>query len=317
VLRIGTSSALIAALHRGDLQAVVLQPGAADQETLNEQVPVARRVAVPLPGTVQLVLNTLSGATSDLGVRRAIAAALDTTALRSALDGGNPAGGSAVRSFVSLGGTGAAGAGDMPGPGGDLPGALADLAAAGYHRESLYMSKSGAILRLTLTYSSLDAGMAAAAQLVQRQLAAVGIEIDLIREDPRTMVNARMAAGLGDLGLVMVPRGPSDALAAGSAFGCPLRPAGQKSTSTTALPRAGNLSGLCLADLQTLLGQAASGWGVGPVDPVVSAAVPVVPISRPSAIFAVSAGLASIAAGAGPGWVFSGPLWGLPRWPAR
>lgn len=309
VVRIGTSAALIAALHRGDLQAVLLQPNAADQQTLGEQVPASRRVVVPLPGTVQLVLNTVTGATADLQVRRAVAAAIDTQALRVVLDGGNTGGGAAANSLVTLGA-------GIPGPTAGTSAALADLAGAGYHRESLYMSKGGRILRLALTYSSLDPRMAAAAKLVQRQLAVVGIEVDLVRDDPRTMVNGRMALGVGDLGLVMVPRGPSDALAAGSAFGCPLTPtAGTPVNRAEPLPRAGNLSGLCLSELETLLARSATGQGTPAIDPVVSAALPVIQISRPSAIFAVSAPLAPIAARSGPGWVFSGPLAGLASWP--
>lgn len=315
VLRIGTSAALIAALHRGDLQAVLLQPGAADQQALTEQIPSDRRVAVPLPGTIQLVFNTQAGVTSVLGVRRAIAAAIDTSALRAVLDAGNPAGGMAQDSFVSLGSSqGGGGAGSAF----DTSAALADLATVGYHRESLYMSKRGAILRLALSYSSLDARMAAAAQLVQRQLAVVGIEVDLLREDPQTMVNGRTAAGLGDVALVLVPRGPSDALAAGSAFGCPAASTGTASTARgDVLPRAGNLSGLCSSALDTLLAQAATGRSTETVDSVVSAAVPVIQISRPAAIFAVSPSLAGTTRESGPGWVFSSPLTGLPSWPLQ
>ncbi len=95
VIRIGTASALIDALGRGDLQAVLLQPDTANQRTLDQIVPVDRRTAVPLPGTVQLVFNTAAGATADRNVRAAVAAGLDLTQLRSALQGGNPAGRSA------------------------------------------------------------------------------------------------------------------------------------------------------------------------------------------------------------------------------
>ena len=313
VIRIGTASALIDALGRGDLQAVLLQPDAANQRTLDRIVPVDRRTVVPLPGTIQLVFNTSDGSTADENVRAAVAAGLDLTQLRSALQGGNPDGGTPVSSLVSLSPTGSSRIAPA-----DTVRALADLAAAGYHRESLYMTKGGAVLRLSLTYPSGEPRLASAARLIQSQLAGIGIEIELLRDSPRAVVDSRLALGRVDLGLLMVPRGPVDALAASSAFDCPV-PAEQTAGITpTPLPRAGNLSGYCSAKVQPMLTAAASSGLVSPaLDPALSSAVPVLPITRPSAVFATSAGLAPQLGLGGPGWVFSSPLIGLPHWPSR
>ncbi len=313
ILRIGAASALIQALGRGDLEAVLLQPGAADELSLDAAVPANRRIAVPLPGTVQLIFNTTTGVTANPDVRRAIAAGLDLEKIRAVLDGGDAAGGIAAPSLVSLpaGRTDSAQIVTK-----DTARALSDLATAGYHRESLYMGKDGKILRVSLTYPSGDTRMAAAAELIQSQLAAIGIEVDLLRDAPRAMVNGRLALGTTDLGLVLVPRGPSDGIAAASAFGCPLPPSGVAGTRNP-LPRAGNLSGFCSTEAQMLLDDAASGSVPGGLAAALSSALPVLPISRPSAIFATSVALAPQLAGAGPGWVFSGPLSSLPSWPSH
>ena len=315
VLRIGAASALIQALARGDLQAVLLQPDAADQRALEAAVPADRRVMVGLPGTVQLVFNAADGATADPNVRLAVAQALDVTALRSSLDGGNPVGGAPAPSLVSLPPVGSA-AGEGSTATHNSAGALAALAAAGYHRQSLYMSRAGQVLRLTLAYPSDDVRMAAAARLIQTQLAAVGIEVDLLRDAPRAVVDSRLALGTVDLGLVMVNRGPSDAMSAASAFGCPLPVAAVSGgTAPAALPRAGNLSGFCSAPVQDLLDRALTSGVPAELAAELSAARPVLQLSRPSATFATSAALAPQVAAAGPGWVFAGPLSGLPGWP--
>ncbi len=311
VFRIGTAKALIGALGRGDLQAVLLQPDAADQQSLDKLVPADRRTSVALPGTVQLVLNNTGGPTADAYVRKAVAAGLDLDQLRSALTGGNPAGATAAPSLVSLSATAPPQIVTSA-----RSAALADLAAAGYRRESLYMSRDGQILRLTLAYPGDDPRLAKAAALVQSQLEVIGIEVDLLRDSPRGVVDSRLATGKADLGLVMVPRGPVDALAAGSSFDCPL-PADKVGGPSTPPPRAGNLSGYCSAQAQVLLGQAASSGDVPlGLDELVAAAVPVIPISRPSSIFATSPALAPQLARSGPGWVFSGPLGNIPSWPA-
>lgn len=314
VLRVGTPAALLQALVRGDLQAVLLRPDAADQRALQAAVPAGRRFAVPLPGTIQLVFNTGGGPTADQNVRRAIAAGLDVPAIRSLLDGGNPAGGAAVSSLVSLP---RAGDGATAGPAADVATAVADLAAAGYHRESLYMNKNGQPLRLTLAYAGGDDRTAAAARLIQSELAAVGIEIDLSVQAPRGLVNDRLALGTADLGLLMVNRGPSDALSALSAFGCPLPPVVSVENTRRARPRAGNLSGYCSPSVQAQLDGAVGGAASAGLPGELSTALPVLPLSRPSAVLATSASIAAQIGNSSTGWTYSGALSGLPEWPSH
>jgi ABC-type transport system substrate-binding protein len=343
VLRIGTAAALTQALGRGDLQAVLLQPDAVDQRKLEELVPASNRVMVPLPGTVQLIFNTVQGTTSDLRVRRAIAAGLDVSALRAVLDGGSTDGGAAVTSLVSLP-PAAIGKSQSPAattsntsptvsatqpPGGSAPApgsviqpdasrtaaATAELEAAGYRRESLYMHKDGHILRLTLAFPAEDSRLAAAARLAQAQLAAAGIEVDLVRDQARAVVNNRVALGTVDLAMVAVPRGPSDGISVASAFGCPLPVPATQPAGKQPAPRAGNLAGFCSSNVQTLMDQAEDGSVPGNLDGLLQEAIPVIQISRPSAIFATTPVAAPVLRDSGPGWSYSGPLAGLARWP--
>lgn len=335
ILRIGTAAALTAALGRGDLQAVLLQPDRTVEQSLTAQVPAARRAVVPMPVTVQLVFNTVAGPAADLNVRRAIAAALDEPALRAALDGGDSAIAQPVPSLVTLGDPAPSSGPSSSGPSSSRPSssapsssapsprgsrtaaALADLTAAGYQRESLYMSKAGEILRLVLAYPGTDTRIAAAAALVQTQLAAVGIEVDLVRDDRRSVVNSRLARGTADLGLVMVPRGPSDALAAASAYGCPLPTAAKRVVAgADPRPRAGNLSGICTTEIQALLDQATAGAVPASLESALSSELPVIQLSRPSAIFAASPRFAGTVPEPGIGLTFSGPLSRLPGWPS-
>lgn len=342
VLRIGSPTALIQALGRGDLQAVYLQPDAAEQRILQTVAPVDHRVVVPLPGTVQLVFNTVTGAAADVRVRRAVAAGLDLAAIRAVLSGGNLDGAAPSPSLLRLPATSvgpSAGSPSMsnsssdaaPGPptptasapiggttsppaaGGSM--AVAELLAAGYTRKSLYLRKDGHILRLRLAYSGGDARMAAAARLIQQQLAQAGIEVDLVRADLRTVLGVPAAVDPVALTLAMVTRGPSDGLAAASAFGCPASSSTVEPGQKDLGPRAGNLSGFCSAAVQQSVDQATDGSMPGDLNGLLQASLPVLTISRPSAIFAASAGIAPILSGAGRGWVFSGPLSGLPGWP--
>ena len=96
-----------------------------------------------------------------------------------------------------------------------------ELAAAGYLRNGLYVSRDGEILRLTLGYPSGDPRLAAAARTIQRQLGLIGIEIDLLPDAAPNLVETRIASGAIDLALLAVPRGMSNAVSAASAFGCP------------------------------------------------------------------------------------------------
>ena len=315
VVRLGTDAELIAALTRGDVQAVLLQPDAADEQVLDRTVPANRREQVPLPGTVQLVYNTATGPTADLRVRRAIAGSLDLAALRSALDGGNIAGGAAVSSLVDLPHPAAAGA--SPLVTGGSTAALAALAAAGYQRRSLYLTKADTTLTLRLSYDSTDPRTAAAARLVQSQLAVVGIQIELIREAPLTSVDQQLATGAADLGLVFVPRSSSAGLAAASAFGCPVPTTGTTSNASSPPVRTGNLSGFCSTQIQPLLDQATIDGPPAALGQQLAAALPVLPISRPTAVFAASAAIAAQVRASTSDASFAGSISSLPSWPAK
>ena len=315
IFRIGTAAALIDALSRGDLQAVLLQPDASDQRSLEKLVPVDRWISVGLPGTVQLVLNNATGATADQNVRKAIAAGLDLPALRAALTGANPAGATPAPSLVSLSATGTSQIVTA-----ERSAAITDLTAAGYRRDSLYMSKDGEILRLTLAYPSNDVRMAQTAELVQSQLEAIGIEVDLLRDSPRGLVDSRLATGKVDLGLVLIPRGPADALAA--AFGIRLSaarrpdrgdrqprsdPAGRKSVRLLLGAGAATAGAVGIVRRSAgRLGVIAGGGRSGRPD-----------LSPDVHFCARRPALAPLLGKAGPGWVFSGPLSTLPTWPAH
>jgi ABC-type transport system substrate-binding protein len=315
VVRLGTDGALIEALRRGDVQAVLLRPDAADQQLLEHAVPADRLLPVPLPGTFQLVFNTDAGPTADLGVRRAIAGGLEMATVRSALAGGNSAGSTAATSLIALPEP-ARPPGDVLVAGGAAA-AVAALSGAGYQRESLYMSKAGAPLTLRLTYDSTDARAAAAARLVQSQLAVIGIEIDLVREAPLAAINEQLATGSADLGLVFLPRSSSTRLAAASAFDCPVVASGTRADESRAAVRTGNLSGFCSPEVQPLLDRATAGAPAAALDQRLTAALPVLPISRPSAVFAASAAITAAVRAAGSTSSFAGPISSLPGWPAN
>jgi ABC-type transport system substrate-binding protein len=235
VLRLGDPADLLAAFSRGDVQALWFAPSGTMAPEIEQAIPADRRTVVPSPASVQLVFNTAAGATSVRQVRAAIAAALTPSVLAADLTAGWPGGGAAVSSQVSLPSETPEQSADGPVPGtGDLTVAAADLTAAGYVNNGLYASKAGEILRLTLGYPSGDPRLAAAARTVQRQLGAIGIEVDLLPDASPNLVETRIAAGTVDLALLSLPRGISDAASASSAFGCPISDVlGIGSTATT------------------------------------------------------------------------------------
>jgi len=220
------------------------------------------------------------------------------------------------------------------------------LAAAGYLRNGLYVSRNGEVLRLVLGYPSGDPRLVAAARTIQRQLGSIGIEIDLLPDAAPNLVETRIATGAIDLALLAVPRGIADAVSAASAFGCPsgsvlgigstvtaeptptdtAQPDAPvtSATATTADPaddstpgvRTGNLSGYCEPSTQRILFDALVGQGaVGAADPSLWADLPVLPLMQPSAVFAVAEPLRTVLDGSHEGWMWSGPLSGLSGWP--
>lgn len=305
VLRIGTGSELVAALERGDVQALLFQPGRAAAQRLGSTVPVDRRLAVPVPASTQLVFDARSGPTASAKVRAAVAHGLDPAAIADSLTASRRSGIRAVTSMVRLPAQSGAPTGPLLQPA-DGAAAGAELRAAGYDTTGLYARKNSGPLRLLLGYPSSDQRLAGTARVVQRQLGAIGIEVDLLIDTPGAIID-RLSARQLDMALLTVPRGRSDAVAAASAFGCP---------SVDGGPRAGNVGGYCSAATEPALAAGLAGRrDVGAVDRPLWADHPVIPLGQPIAVFAVSAGLARVAATNGPGWLWTGPLPNLPAWP--
>jgi len=361
VLRLGDPSDLIGAFSRGDVQALWLEPGAKTLAEFDASVPAGRRTIVPVPASVQLIFNSTSGPTASVDVRAAIAAGISPSVVAKQLSGGWGAGAATVTSQVRLPAqlspaeTGAAGVVTS-----DPVIAARRLTAAGYLKNGLYATKDGEVLRLTLGYPSGDRPLAAAARTIQRQLGLVGIEVDLLADTPSSLLETRAAAGTLDLTLTSLPRGPADAVASASAFGCPrpgtstaggepvdplvpgstaeaaaptpttgvttgdvaaagrVEPGGSAAPGDGTVPlRTGNLSGYCAPETQALLAQAISGRGSAQAaDPRLWTDLPVLPIAQLSTVFALSPALSSVLHGGHEEWLWTGPLQGLPGWPA-
>ncbi len=334
VLRLGRPSDLLAAFNRGDVQALWFAPDGVTAQDIADQVPGDQRTALPTPSSLQLVMNTAAGPTADTDVRTAIAAGLDPDALAVALTADWSDGSRTVTSQVTLP---VEAAGEGEGTAGppivtdDPDAAKARLADAGYTSNGLYVARDGQILRLRLGYPSGQPRMGATARLIQQQLAGVGIEVDLFPDAAPDLIENDVATGSLDLALVNLTRGPTDAVAGATAFGCPRTdPLGIGSTAgppngsvqttpaapSPAVPRTGNLSGYCQADTQRVLGEALTGQlAVTEADPGLWVDLPVLPLIQPRAVFAVAPMLRPVLTGAHPGWSWTGPLAGLAGWP--
>ena len=220
VLRIGAPEPLLAALDRADVQAALLGPAGLPPGRLAAAVPAGRLTQVSEPGAVQLVFDTRTGPTAQSAVRQAIALGLDATPIRAALAGGNGQSVLPVEQMIGWpGGPDPAVAGG-PLAAGRPDAAVAALLGAGWTRQGVYLGRDGAVLRLLLSYPTGSGLLAAAAREVQRQLGALGIEVDLQMLDPDRLLDALLAGRTG-MGLLFVPRGRSDVLSAQSSFGCP------------------------------------------------------------------------------------------------
>jgi len=91
---------------------------------------------------------------------------------------------------------------------------------------------------------------------------------------------------------------------------------GADSAAPTEPLRTGNLSGYCTAATQRILVEAITGQSaVDGADPGLWSNLPVLPLAELSTVFAVSPELASVLDGAHNGWLWTGPLEGLPDWP--
>ena len=306
VLRIDAPDDLLAALQRGDIQALWVRPGDAVAQQIEATVPEDRRSTVALPATVQLVLNMTAGATAERSVRTAVATALDYPALRAVLAGAVPAGGAGgpggsggdsgdfngmlpVASQVRL----PAQTGTSTGPPlaitGDPDAAREVLSGAGFDVGGVYARRDGQVLSLTLAVPSQDARLLAAARLIQRQLGAAGIAVDVLVDAVGPLIAGPVATGTVDLTLLTVPRSRSDAVAAASAFGCP------DESATPATLRTGNLSGYCAVDVQALLDAVMSdddsafseSVDLAAIDDRLWSDLPVIPIGEPVGFLAV------------------------------
>lgn len=328
VLRLGHPSDLLAAFNRGDVQALWFAPGEAMGQDIADQVPDDQRTVLPTPSSVQLVMNTGAGPTADTDVRAAIAAALDPTALTAALTADWADGGLPVTSQVALPVDG--GPPDRPIVTNDPAVAQERLSAAGYHRNGVYVARNGQILRLRLGYPSGQPRAAATARLIQQQLGAAGIEVDLFPDAAADLIESGVAAGTLDLSLINLTRGSTDSVAAATAFGCPMAdplgigstasPSGDASApvapSAPGASRTGNLSGYCQASTQRVLAEGLTGQlPVAEADPGLWVDLPVFPLMQPQAVLAVSPALRPVLAGDHPGWSWTGPLAGLAGWP--
>lgn len=338
VLRLGAAPELVEAFGRGEVRALLVSPGAEALVALEAAVPEGRRVDVPQPATAQLVFNTTEGPTAEPEVRQAIAAGLDAAQVAAQLSGGVPEAYPQVTSQVRLPAQ-PVDATDPPTTGEralvrDPQASAALLEAAGYDTTGLYAVRDGAALRLRLAYPSGDEDVAAAARNIQTQLGRLGIEVDLLADNLRALLSARVAAGVFDLALLTVPRPRVDADAAASAFGCAAIDGTDTGTDASAdasadagdpavdpvaagaPPRTGNLSGFCEPGVQQALTRALTGAvPVGVLDPPLWTELPVLPLAEPSMVFAVSEPLGAVVEGARTGWLWSGPLQSLPDWP--
>ena len=348
VVRIGDATDLLAAFERGDLEAAQVRPSSQDATAL-AAVPPDRRVDVPEGGTIQLVMNTAAGPTADAVVRRAIVAALGQSTVIAALAGeagagagptletptGTPTGtptqmptetptrtptetptGTTVRapepvgSMISLPATTI---GDEQSPGTaatpDPEAALKELSGAGYRKAGVYLTRDGRPLVLRLAYPGADARLAAAAQVVQRELGGAGMVVDLVADGIQSVVTAA-AAGSVDLSLLTVGRGSNDAVAASSAFGCP------DSSAPPGGARGGNLSGYCSTVVEPILQRAMeSGHAPDAAENPLVIDRPIWPIAQAVDTVVVSPALRGVVADAGPGWIFGGPFADVADWP--
>lgn len=313
VLRTGTAPELVAALARGDVQALFFQPDNAAYQQLAATVPASRRVAVPLPASTQLVFDTTAGPASSPLVRAAVARGLSAGPVSAALTGSRQDALRPVTSMLQLPAEpGAAPGRGRPAP--DVTSAAADLRAAGYVTSGLYAAKDGVPLSISLGYPAGDQRLGNAAVVIQQELGGIGIEVDLLA-DVTPAVVGRLMSGTIDMALLTVPRGRSDAIAAASAFECPPSSAGIQRV------RASDLSGYCPPSLYPVLAAAVAGTGgssgLSAVDSALWSALPTLPLGQPIAEFAVSSALAGVTHEAGDGWLWTGPLAGLPSWPVN
>lgn len=262
VLRLGTPAELVAALGRGDVQAVLLEPGNTAAQQLSALIPPSDRTVVPLAASVTLVMDTTAGATASADVRRAIAAGLVPDVLDDAYTGSRPDGLLTEGSLVQLPAVDAAAGTRPPGVFADPAAAAEALAAAGWERGAgAAVLKGGLPLTLTLGYPTRVPALARTARLIQTQLGRIGIGVDVVADsDVIARLGQPFAGGRHvDLALVEVPRGTSDSIEAISSYGCP---AGGAAPGVTTAQTTG-ASAISSAGASTTAGSGTSGAASG------------------------------------------------------
>ena len=221
VFRTGSAPDLVDALRRGDVQGLYFRPDGPAAAALAD-LPDVRTVAAPLPAVVVLrFLASTEDPLADPRLRSAVAAALDTGALRSILAGGHPPAALEPTSALALPADPATGqdtdpATDPAGSAEPLSDVLVDL---GFRRTGLYWERAGSALTLTLAHLVGDERESEAARAVQGQLAALGLPVNLVAL-PAVDLQSALGGGEVDLVLATAPRTASSAAFAVSLLGC-------------------------------------------------------------------------------------------------
>ncbi|MBM9468286.1 ABC transporter family substrate-binding protein [Nakamurella leprariae] len=232
---------------------------------------------------------------------------------------------------------------------GDLAAARAGLAELGWSTDGLVAIRDGEVLRLRLGVPAGDPRLTAAAAAVQQQLGQVGIEVVLRTDDPTTLIDTALPEHQVDLALLSVPRGASDAVTAASAYTCtPQTGPDDGSADTASVPSGGdrgesrsghaaptddpdedvlaavrgaNLSGFCDPGVDALTEQALTmpdgtrrAAALAGVDRAVWQQLPVLPLTRPGAVFAVVDPLTDLLSRPHDGWDWTGPWPTVPDW---
>jgi ABC-type transport system substrate-binding protein len=327
VLRAGAAPDLVESLSRGDVQAVYLRPGEDAAAALAALGTGTRQVTVPLPAAAEIGFNLGDDRrTADAAVRAAVAAAVDTAAVRAALGDGNPdAILPAISPFVLPAAVGAP-AGAYTGSTDNAARVPALLTGAGYRRTGLYWRDSAdRVLTLVLGYDAADAAVRATARLLQRQLGAAGMQLNLVALTPAEIAGPLTAASVPDLVLAVTPRSASDRGRAATVLSCAAgypQPAAGAATAGSPTTPAGAVEedlgepGFCDDDVRAEVSTYLAG---GPADEVAALArqhLAVLPLGEPVATLAVGPSMAAVRLPSDPADVlWSGALSTVPEWP--
>ncbi len=171
-------NAALVALRSGQIDLARALPPQASEATSLAGI---RTVATPINGIEMLELQTVAAPTDDYRVRRAISQALDVPQIERLFHGLYPRAATFLPPVFGWHNRGLA-----PAPH-DESAANANLEAAGWHLERGVRTKNGVPIQVLFVMTSGSAADVAA--IVQRELAAVGIDV-LIKTFPATDFNA-------------------------------------------------------------------------------------------------------------------------------